>query len=58
MIAPGRPQMSFADGFLSEMAADLWDPWMRHADQALEDEVALARRCKKSRTRGRPRHGL
>jgi transposase, IS5 family len=61
MIATRRQQTSFADGFISEMVSDLWDPWMRHADQALEDEAllliiqqALAKRCKKSRTRGRP----
>src|SRR5262245_47895422 len=61
MIATRRPQMSFADGFISEMVGDLWEPWMRHADQALEDEAllliiqqALAKRCKKSKTRGRP----
>ena len=61
MIATRRPQMSFADGFISEMVGDLWEPWMRHADQALEDEAlllivqqALMKRCKKSSTRGRP----
>jgi transposase, IS5 family len=61
MIATRRPQMSFADGFISEMVSDLWEPWMRHADQALEDEAllliiqqALAKRCKKSKKRGRP----
>lgn len=61
MIATRRPQMSFADGFISEMVSDLWEPWMRHADHALEDEAllliiqqAFAKRCKKSRTRGRP----
>jgi len=39
---------------------DLWEPWMRHADQALEDDALLliiqqelAKRCKKSKTRGR-----
>jgi IS5 family transposase len=61
MIATRRHQTSFADGFISEMVSDLWEPWMRHADQALEDEAlllivqqALAKRCKKSKTRGRP----
>lgn len=40
---------------------DLWELWMRHADQALEDEALLlivqqelAKHCKKSKTRGRP----
>lgn len=61
MIAARRLQQSFADGFISEAVGDLWEPWMRHADQALEDEVLLsiiqeelAKRCKKSKTRGRP----
>ena len=61
MIATRRQQTSFADGFISEMVGDLWEPWMRHADQALEDEAllliiqpTLVKRCKKSRTRGRP----
>ena len=61
MIATRRPQRTFADGFIAEAVDDLWEPWMRHADQALEDEAllfiiqqALAKRCKKSKTRGRP----
>jgi len=61
MIAARRLQSSFADGLIAEAVADLWEPWMRHADQALEDEAllliiqqALAQRCKKSKTRGRP----
>lgn len=61
MIVARRLQQSFADGLISEAVGDLWEPWMRHADQALEDEKLLliveqelARRCKKSKTRGRP----
>ena len=61
MIAARRLQLSFADGLISEAVGDLWEPWMRHADQALEDEALLlviqqemAKRCKKSKTRGRP----
>jgi IS5 family transposase len=61
VIAARRLQRSFADGLISEAVDDLWEPWMRHADQALEDEALLlmvqqelARRCKKSKTRGRP----
>lgn len=61
MIAARRLQQSFADGFISEAVSDLWEPWMRHADQALEDEALLliiqqelAKRHKKSKTRGRP----
>ena len=61
MIATRRLQRSFADGLISEAVSDLWEPWMRHADQALEDEALLlliqqelAKRCRKSKTRGRP----
>lgn len=60
MIPTRRPQRSFADGFIHEAVEDLWEPWMRHADQALEDDTLLnviqqelAKRCKKSKTRGR-----
>ncbi len=61
MIAVRRLQRHFADGFFTQEAADLWEPWMRHADQALEDDTLLlliqqelAKRCTKSKTRGRP----
>lgn len=61
MIATRRLQQSFADGLIAEAVGDLWEPWMRHADQALQDESLLliiqqelAKRCKKSKTRGRP----
>ena len=61
MIATHRQQRSFADGFISEAVGDLWEPWMRHANQAIEDDSLLliiqpelAKRCKKSKTRGRP----
>jgi transposase, IS5 family len=60
VIPTRRPQRSFADGFIHEAVEDLWEPWMRHADQALEDDTLLnvvqqelAKRCKKSKTRGR-----
>jgi IS5 family transposase len=60
MIPFRHAQRSFADGFIAEAVEDLWEPWMRHADQALEDEALLliiqqelAKRCKKSKTRGR-----
>ena len=60
MISTRRPQRSFADGFIHEAVEDLWEPWMRHADKALEDDrllllvqQELAKRCKKSKTRGR-----
>ena len=60
MIAVRRLQRNFADGFIAEAVEDLWEPWMRHADKALEDDAVLliiqeelAKRCKKSKTRGR-----
>jgi IS5 family transposase len=60
MIAARRLQRHFADGFIAEAVEDLWEPWMRHADRVLEDDALLlivqqelAKRCKKSKTRGR-----
>jgi transposase, IS5 family len=60
VIAARRLQRSFADGLIAEAVEDLWEPWMRYADQALEDEALLliiqqelAKRYKKSKTRGR-----
>jgi IS5 family transposase len=60
VIAARRLQRNFADGFIAEAVEDLWEPWMRHADQALDDDALLliiqqelAKRCKKSKTRGR-----
>jgi transposase, IS5 family len=60
MIATRRLQRHFADGFIAEAVEDLWEPWMRHADKALEDDALLfiiqqelAKRCRKSKTRGR-----
>jgi hypothetical protein len=35
MIAARRLQRSFADGLIAEAVEDLWEPWMRCADQAL-----------------------
>ena len=61
VIQHRRLQRSFADGLIAEQIGDLWEPWMRQADEALNDEVllnliqeALAKRCTKSKTRGRP----
>jgi len=56
-----RPgQRTLGEGLMQEETADLWEPWMRHADQVLEDEQlvntvyeALLKRSPKSRTRGR-----
>ena len=61
MIAARRVPRNFGDGFIAEAAGeDLWEPWMRHADAALEDDALLlliqqelAQRCNKSKTRGR-----
>jgi transposase, IS5 family len=56
-----RAQLSFGDGLIAGEVTDLWEPWMRHADEALNDDqlleivqAALAKRYKKSKTRGRP----
>ena len=53
-------QPQFPEGFVEDAVGDLWEPWMREADQLLEDEQllnavyeALVRRHPKSRTRGR-----
>ena len=61
MIAARRLQRTFADGLIAEEVEDLWEPWMKHADEALNDDrlleiiqEELSRRCKKSKTRGRP----
>ena len=61
MIDLRRPgQLTFGEGLIAEETAGLWEPWMRHADQVLEDEQlvkavyeALLKRRPKSRTRGR-----
>ena len=61
MIDPRRPaQRSFGEGLIEEETAGLWEPWMRQADQVLEDDelveavhAALLKRHPKSRTRGR-----
>jgi IS5 family transposase len=61
LIQHRRLQRSFADGLIAEQIGDLWEPWMRQIDDALNDEAlldlvqdALAKRCTKSKTRGRP----
>jgi len=61
VIEARRRQFSFADGLIAEEVSDLWEDWMRPADQVLDDEQllttvyeALAKRHPKSRTRGRP----
>jgi IS5 family transposase len=61
VIQHRRLQRSFADGLIAEQIGDLWEPWMRQIDDALNDEAllylvhdALTKRCTKSKTRGRP----
>ncbi len=61
VIQHRRLQRSFADGLIAEQIGDLWEPWMRQIDDSLNDEAlldlvqdALAKRCTKSKTRGRP----
>jgi hypothetical protein len=41
VIVARRLQRSFADGFIAEEVQDLWEPWMRHADEALNDDQLL-----------------
>ena len=41
MIVAGRQQRSFADGLIAEETDDLWEPWMRQADQVLADDQML-----------------
>lgn len=41
MIAARRLQRNFADGLIAEEVQDLWEPWMRHADEALNDDQLL-----------------
>ena len=61
MIDLRRPrQRSFGEGLIAEETANLWEPWMRQADQMLDDEQlihpvyeALLKRSPKSRRRGR-----
>ncbi len=65
MIKTHRTQWDLGDefiaGFIAEKSEELWEPWMRQADQALNDarlleiiQEAWNRLCKKSKTRGRP----
>lgn len=60
MIEVCRRQLNFAEGLIAEEVGELWEDWMRQVDQVLADPAlvalvyeALARRCPKSRTRGR-----
>lgn len=60
MIRTRHYQPSLWTGVLAEEVDDLWEPWMRTADRVLDDEQlvervfeAQAKRCLKSRTRGR-----
>ena len=38
MIQYRRWQRSFADGLIAEAVTDLWERWMRHADEAIDDD--------------------
>jgi IS5 family transposase len=60
VIEARRAQRTFAEGLIAEEVSDLWEDWMRPADQVLDDDQllttvyeALAKRSPKSRTRGR-----
>lgn len=61
MIDLRRQQHSFGDGFIRETIDELWEGWMRQADEILADEQlletvhqALQQRRPRSRTHGRP----
>jgi len=61
VIQTRRLQAGLADGLIADEVSDLYEPWMRHADQILEDEQLLqlverelSKRLRKSKTRGRP----
>ncbi len=60
MIERHYGQRQIAEGFFSEPVEDWWEPWMRKADEILDDEElidtvyeALRRRHPQSATRGR-----
>ena len=60
MIRTCYAQPTLWTGFLKDEVSDLWEPWMRAADQLLDDDElvdqvfeAQGRRWKNSRTRGR-----
>lgn len=60
MIELCRRQLNLAEGLIAEEVGDLWEDWMRHVDQVLDDRqlldlvyTALAKRWPNSRTRGR-----
>jgi transposase, IS5 family len=55
-----RQQLNLAEGLMAEEVGDLWEDWMRHVDQVLDDPellglvyTGLANRWPQSRTRGR-----
>lgn len=61
MIPRQRRQLNFADGLIADEVSDLYEPWMRQADELLNDEQLvnlvqqeLSKRIRKSKTRGRP----
>ena len=61
VIEARRLQRTFGEGLIEEEVADLWEDWMRHADEVLNDErlietvyLALAKRAPRSQTFGRP----
>jgi IS5 family transposase len=61
VIEARRLQRTFGEGLIEEEVADLWEDWMRHAHEVLNDEklietvyVALAQRSPRSKNFGRP----
>lgn len=61
MIEARRLQRTFGEGLIEEEVADLWEDWMQHADEVLNDGKlidtvysALAKRSPRSKNFGRP----
>ena len=42
MIKMRRAQLSFGDGLIADEVKDLYEDWMKHADEVLGDETLVA----------------
>ena len=42
MIEARRTQLSFGEGLIAEEVTDLWEDWMRSADEVLDDDQLLS----------------
>jgi IS5 family transposase len=41
VVEARRLQRTFGEGLIEEEVADLWEEWMRHADEVLNDEKLI-----------------